>query len=278
MSCANSIDENAEGAEPTPEPAAEKQTLEPASVESEAEEAPDTVGELSENDSERGTEIPVDPLDSEGDGFEQARPELERQLAQQKQNEVLMEHLGELEAAADITTALDKAASGDQDAVVATVNGEDIPYRELAAMEQQQLQNLMMQGLDPESEQAENYIAQIRPQLLGNLINISLLKQKAEAEGVTAADEQIQQQVQMYIDQFGGEETLKQQLQQAGMTMDDLRNDIADQLPVQLYMEQYISSVLDESDLVFSEEELRELYEQQKAQQQQLEQMQQEQE
>ncbi|MCF7945648.1 MAG: SurA N-terminal domain-containing protein [Spirochaetia bacterium] len=277
MSCANSIDENAEGAEPAPEPAAEKQTLEPASVEPEAEEAPDTVGELSENDSERGTEIPVDPLDSEGDGFEQARPELERQLAQQKQNEVLMEHLGELEAAADITTALDKAASGDQDAVVATVNGEDIPYRELAAMEQQQLQNLMMQGLDPESEQAENYIAQIRPQLLGNLINISLLKQKAEAEGVTAADEQIQQQVQMYIDQFGGEETLKQQLQQAGMTMDDLRNDIADQLPVQLYMEQYVSSVLDDSDLVFSEEELRELYEQQKAQQHQLEQLQQEQ-
>lgn len=272
MSCANNVDENAQGTEPRSEEAAALEPVEEPAAE------PDTSDEIAESDSEGSTQIPVDPQDSEVDGFEQARPELEKQLAQQKQNEVLMEHVGELEAAADITTDLDKADSGDQDAVVATVNGEDIPYRELAAMEQQQLQNLVMQGLDPEGEEAENYIAQIRPQLLGNLINISLLEQKAEEEGVSATDEQIQQQVQMYIDQFGGEDALKQQLQQAGMTMDDLQKDIANQLPIQLYMEQYVSSVLDESDLEFSEDELRELYEQQKAQQQQLEQMQQEQE
>jgi len=197
------------------------------------------------------------------DGFEEARPRLEQQMRQQKEQEIIMAHVAELREAGDIETHLDAIDAEDEGAVVATVNGEEIRNDELLALQEQEMGQMAMMGLDPESEEAARIIEEMRPQLLDNLIVRALLMQRVEEEGITATEEEVEERYQEIAGQFGGEEMLEQQLEQAGQTAEDLRRQISEQLPLQTYLEDYIEEHLDEDDLDFSEEELREMYEMQ---------------
>lgn len=208
-------------------------------------------------------------------GFEEARPQLEQQLKEAKEHELIMQHLENLREASIIETNLDVIGEGDKDAAVATINGEKIIKEELLELEEQEKQQLVMMGMDPESEEAAQMIEQQRPQLLENLIMNAILLQKVEDEGITVSEEEVEEEYRYYAEQFGGEEMLEQQLQQAGLTADDLKQEIARQLPIIAYVDNYIKENLDEDELDFSEEELRELYEQQQMElemQQQMEQ------
>jgi len=206
------------------------------------------------------------PIDE--NGFEEAKPQLEQHLRQQKEQEIFMAHVDELREQGDVQTNLDVADEGDESAVVATVNGEEILKEELLVMEEQQIGQLAMQGLDPESEEAEQMIEEMRPNLLDNIVMISLLKQQAQEEGITAGDDEVDEHYQQFVQQAGGEEMLEQQLEEAGISEDELKSDIAEQLLVEKYVRLYIDENLSEEELEFSEEELRELYEQQMEQQQ----------
>jgi DNA-binding transcriptional ArsR family regulator len=207
-----------------------------------------------------------------GNGFEEAKPQLEQQLRQGKEQEVIMQHLDDLRDAANVETNLDVIDQGDGNVVVASINGEEISKEELLEAEEQEKQQLMMMGMDPESEEAAQKIAEARPQILEKLIANVLLSQKIEEEGISASKEKVDEQYQQYVEQSGGEETLEQQLEQAGITKDELMQEIVKQLSIQTYIENYLADNLDEDELDFSEEELKELYE---AQQQQMEQQQQ---
>jgi|GEM_PF-6317513 len=223
-------------------------------------------------DEEAAEEMPDMLAEPEGEenGFEQARPQLEEQLIQEKQDEVIMEHMDELREEADVQVDMDAVETGGDDAVVATVNGEEIYGEQLRQMEEHEMQQLSMFGIDPESEEAEELIADLRPQIVENLVAVSVVEQKTEEMGITVTEEDVEQQYQMYTQQFGGEQQLEQQLEQAGMSSEDLKDEIAQQLPVQIYITQYLEEHMDEEDLEFSEEELRELYDMQQEQMQQL--------
>lgn len=207
----------------------------------------------------------------EMDDFEEVKPQLEQEMRQEKEQEVIMQHLDELREASDIETNLDVIGEGDESAAVATVNNEEITKEEFLEVEEQEKQQLMMMGMDPESEEAEQMMGEMRPQILENLIANTVLMQRVEEEGIEVSEEDVEDQYQQYVEQVGGEEMLEQQMEQAGMTKEDFRQEIAENLPVQIYVESYLEENLDEEELEFTEEELRERYEEQ---QQQMEQQQ----
>lgn len=207
----------------------------------------------------------------EMDDFEEVKPQLEQEMRQEKEQEVIMQHLDELREASDIETNLDVIGEGDESAAVATVNNEEITKEEFLEVEEQEKQQLMMMGMDPESEEAEQMMGEMRPQILENLIANTVLMQRVEEEGIEVSEEDVEDQYQQYVEQVGGEEMLEQQMEQAGMTKEDFKQEIAEHLPVQIYVESYLEENLDEEELEFTEEELRERYEEQ---QQQMEQQQ----
>ncbi|MFO7952462.1 MAG: SurA N-terminal domain-containing protein [Bacillota bacterium] len=220
---------------------------------------------------ESAEEEPADLIsEPEGEnGFEEAKPQLEQQLIQQKEQEMIMEHLDELREEATVETNLDIIDEGDESAVIATVNGEEILKEELLAMEEQEKEQMAMMGMDPEDAETEQMMEEMRPEILENLVLMTLLEQQAEKEGITAEEKDVEEYYQQFVQQAGGEEAMEQQLAQADITEDELKEDIADQLPTELYLEKYIDEHFDEEDLDITEEELRELYEAQKQQMEQ---------
>jgi FKBP-type peptidyl-prolyl cis-trans isomerase (trigger factor) len=196
-----------------------------------------------------------------GNDFEEAKPLLEQQLRQEKEQEIIKQHLDDLRDAADVETNLDDIGESVENLVVASVNGEEIMKEELLELEEKEKQQLMMMGLDPESDEVAQMMEEARPQILENLIVNVLLMQKIEEEGISASEEKVEEQYQQYVEQFGGEEMLEQQLEQAGITKDELMQEIVKQLSIQNYIKNYLAENLNEDELNFSEEELRELYE-----------------
>ena len=205
---------------------------------------------------------------AEIDDFEQIRPELEQYLVQQRQNEALMRHISTLRSEADIETFLSDVDFSDENAAAARVNGEVIPVADILLMQQHELQQMHMMGLQPGSSQEQEIISSMRPQILDNLISVLLIEQQAAADGLAATDEEIDEIFQMYIQQFGGEDNLRQQMSMAGITEEELRSDIAYQIPLEKYLESFFEQALTDADLEFSEEELKALYEELVQQQQ----------
>lgn len=150
--------------------------------------------------------------------------------------------------------------------VVATVNGEEIAREELDAMLEQQKQQYQMQGMDMESEEMSDMLVQLERQILDSLIGNHLMAQAAEEKGISISDEELEEEYQELAAQFGGEEELKQQLEAAGITKEEIKEDIARNLPAQKYLELYMEENLAEEELEFSEEELKALYDQYSAQ------------
>ncbi|MGM0432094.1 MAG: SurA N-terminal domain-containing protein [Spirochaetota bacterium] len=209
--------------------------------------------------------------ESDDEGFEQAKPMLKEQLMQQKQNEVLMDHISDLSQAADVDTHLESYEDLESDEAVALVNGEEIAKSELQDLERQQASNY---GLDPESEESAELMNNLRSSILEQLVNTKLIEMEAEEAGLEATEEQVDQQYNQFAQQYGGEEEMEKLLEEQGWSPADLRDEIASQLPVQLYVEQYLEENFDPDNVEISDEELRELYEMQQQQQQQQQQVQ----
>lgn len=221
-------------------------------------------------DSERQMSVtpPQSPSSSDPE-FEQVKPEIEKQLVQEVQNRIITEHLEDLRNDADVQTFPEQAGGDDVQAVVASVNGSEIFNDAYLARVQQQLRQYAAMGLDPESEQAEAIEEQIRPQVLESLINLSLVTQQVESQGIKPDEQQIDAQYKSFADQFGGEQALDERLEAEGMTKQDLLDDITLQMSINAYLQQYIEEHADPADFEFTEKEIRQRYEQLLRQQQQ---------
>lgn len=206
-------------------------------------------------------EIPVEPqaetLSTEDKAFEAAKPELKEQLMQQKQDDVLMEHIADLRSEAEVTFDLAAYAQDDPEAVIAEVDGVAITKTSVQQFEQQQLQSI---GLPADSAEARQLLETYRPMIVEQLVNTLIIQQKAESEGVKATQKQIDEEYSMYAEHFGGEQMLEQQLAMMGFSAEDLKQEIAQQLPIQLYINAYIEKHFDPAEVEITEEELREYY------------------
>ena len=140
------------------------------------------------------------------------------------------------------------------DAVVATVNGTDILQSDLAQSMPQAEQAVAQQGVDLESPEAEGFVQE---QALSVVINTLLLIQAAEASGVTASEDEVATQISAIETQLGGAEAFAAQVASLGLTDEQVRNDIREQLLIDAYLQQ-----TDEfSQVAVTEEEVASFYE-----------------
>ncbi|MFZ2522497.1 MAG: SurA N-terminal domain-containing protein [Minisyncoccia bacterium] len=136
---------------------------------------------------------------------------------------------------------------------VAKVNGVTITK----ANYDTQLANAMTaykaQGIDV--DKVEN-LAQIKTQVLNDLISNELVMQGIATEGIKATPEDIEKQYQAVMDQAGGIDKLKTQMVTSNVTEEQLRENIARQITVQAYLLKNI----DISTITVTDEEITKFY------------------
>ena len=140
--------------------------------------------------------------------------------------------------------------------IIATVDGTTITRSELQANVDQMKMMYQMQGQEVTPE-LEN---QLRQTVLNELISEVLIYHEAEARGVTVPQEDIEEQYEMILAQFDDEEAFEDALRQADMTRDELREDIARHLTVEMFLESHAEEVLEAEGIDVSEEDLRAMY------------------
>ncbi|MEQ1500109.1 MAG: SurA N-terminal domain-containing protein [Parcubacteria group bacterium] len=116
---------------------------------------------------------------------------------------------------------------------VAKVNGIEITKATYESQLASTISTLKTQGVD--TEKTEN-LAQIKTQVLDDLINNELVKQEIEKSGITASPEEVEKQFQAIVTQLGGADKLKTQLETAKLTEAQLRENLAKQIAVQAYL------------------------------------------
>lgn len=144
---------------------------------------------------------------------------------------------------------------------VALVNGEEIGREEFEFYMQQVKSIYEMQGVDLGGEEMEELLEGVEQQVLEELINQKLLLQVAEREGFFAAEEEIQTELEQLEQHFGGKEMLLEELEEMGMTAEDLKKDLQHQFMIQEYLDYYVEEVVSEKELEVTEEEIEKLYE-----------------
>jgi len=145
---------------------------------------------------------------------------------------------------------------------VATFEGGEVTEGELQEFAQQS----GLGDLDPGSPEYESAVQQIMPQLVG----LEIAKAYAQEQGITASDEEVDEEIQTIKQQVGeqarssgqnvsDEEAFNQALEQNNISEEELRQDVRENLPVQ-QVQQQVSG-----DAEPSEEEVQTFYDENKA-------------
>ena len=114
--------------------------------------------------------------------------------------------------------------------LAALVNGQPIASDEYQRQVAQVEAFFEQEGLDPQSEEGQERLAQARRQVLEQMIDQELIRQAATEMGVSVSEAELESSVQDIIAQSGGEEQFNQSLQATGTTYDDFRQMLLDQL------------------------------------------------
>jgi parvulin-like peptidyl-prolyl isomerase len=114
--------------------------------------------------------------------------------------------------------------------LAALVNGQPIAQEEYEKQVAQVEAFFAQEGLDPESEEGRERLAQARRQVLEQMIDQELIRQAAVEMGVSISEAELEASIQDIIDQSGGQEQFDQSLQGMGTTYDDFRQMLLDQL------------------------------------------------
>ena len=142
------------------------------------------------------------------------------------------------------------SGSGDD---VARVNGEAITRADFdAILEMAKTQN----PTAFEGSEDSTLIVEYKRSLLDTLIENQLVRQAAEEEGAEVAEADIDAQIESIMTGFADEDTFNEALTSAGMTMDDLRDNVRDQLLYQFLYDKVAPAidVTDESIAAYYEE------------------------
>ncbi len=137
--------------------------------------------------------------------------------------------------------------------VIARVNGEEIAGEQYKALYDQAMQMAAMQGQDSADFAIQ---MQIRQDVRNQLIGQALLMQAAAKEDIMVDDADVESEFQMIVKQVGGVEAMAGELAKAGMTEQQLRSDIHNQIRIR----QYLRISVNVEDIVVTEEEVRAFY------------------
>lgn len=136
---------------------------------------------------------------------------------------------------------------------VAVVNGTALSnerFNDAVARNEQQMRR-QSQG----APISETQLNDMKSNILDGMINEELLYQEAQAQGVSASESEVEEQIQQYKGQYG-DEGFAQALANAGMNEDQLRDEISRSLTIQQLLEQEVTSGIEVTD-----DEVRTFYE-----------------
>lgn len=148
-------------------------------------------------------------------------------------------------SAADVSFSLDET--------VARVNGEALLGSDLAYQMVQAAQQAGVQDLSTLDEQT---MAQLRQQSLNAIVNTELLVQAAREEGLSVSEEEVEQEYQSIVENVGGQEVAEERFDALGITEEEFRANLADDLIIL----DYIDTRGEAAALEVSEEEIQAFY------------------
>jgi parvulin-like peptidyl-prolyl isomerase len=131
------------------------------------------------------------------------------------------------EATPSATTA---ATASPIEDLAALVNGQPISSEEYQRQVEQVEAFFGQEGLDAESAEGQERLAQARRQVLEQMIDQELIRQAAVEMGISISDEKLQSSIDGIVEQSGGEDQFNQSLQASGTTYDDFQHMLLDQL------------------------------------------------
>jgi len=114
--------------------------------------------------------------------------------------------------------------------LTALVNGQPIGQEEYEKQVAQVEAFFAQEGLDSESEEGRERLAQARRQVLEQMIDQELTRQAAVEMGVSISEAELEASIQDIIEQSGGQDQFNQSLQGMGTTYEDFRQMLLDQL------------------------------------------------
>ncbi len=125
-------------------------------------------------------------------------------------------------------TTLATASPGE--GLAALVNGQPISSADYERQVEQVEAFFQQEGLDAESDEGRERLAQARRQVLEQMIDQELIGQAAAEMGISVSDEELEASIAGIIEQSGGEDGFNQSLAATGTTYDDFRQMLLDQL------------------------------------------------
>lgn len=145
----------------------------------------------------------------------------------------------------------------DADEAMLIINGEEITRGEFDDQFDRTKQMVSQQyGVDLDSEENAMMIPELQHQTVENLIGQRVLKQTAESKGLEVTEEQIDQNIGMLVEQFGGEEGFQEALEVDNLTEEDLEKLVYEELLIS----QLFESELNLDDFETTDEEIEEFY------------------
>jgi len=114
--------------------------------------------------------------------------------------------------------------------LAALVNGEPITVEDYQKQIAQVQAFFEQEGLDLESQEGQDRLAQASRQVLEQMIDQVLIRQAAEEMGISISEEELEAKIQEIIEQSGGQEQFEQSLQDTGTSYEDFRQMLLDQL------------------------------------------------
>lgn len=130
----------------------------------------------------------------------------------------------------------DTPEGGEEDAI-AIVNGEEISRESFETLKSQVIEQ---QGITVASLDAETQ-SQLDAQVVDQLVSQALLEQAVSASGVVASQEDIDAQVAATVAQFGGDEAFNEALAAEGLSEEEFRAEVGENIATQAYLEQELN-------------------------------------
>lgn len=141
----------------------------------------------------------------------------------------------------------------EEEDAVALVNGEQITESEFSGRLDRMMTTYEQQGVPVEDEEM---VGQLEQALLEEMINQTLLLQRAENLGITVSDADVDAEYEQIVEQAQGEEALQQQMEQQGITQSELEQMIEQQL----VLGQLIEHLTEQEGTDISEADIEERY------------------
>ena len=135
---------------------------------------------------------------------------------------------------------------------VAIVNGEEIPRSEFETLKSQIVtqQNIDFSTFEPAVE------TQFDAQIAEELIAQALVKQAAAASDISVSEEEVDAQIEIVRDEFGGQEVLDEMLDTEGISQEEFRDLIKTGITTQVFLERELNL----SSVTATNEEIEALY------------------